>query len=120
MPGNIRIVLVEPGPVTSNTDGTAVHAEERRHTVWATRRDGTGDTFTEARVATTDAETIFRIRDFGPKGLRPDTDWRIIDTYDDDREYRISRVVRVKARRSLRSNHFDLYGSYRGEGRVAA
>lgn len=118
--GNIRIVLVEPGGKTSDSYGTVTPQAERRHTVWADRRDGPGDTFAESRVSSTDAEVIFRIRDFGPKGLRPTTDWTIIDTYDGDRPYRITRVVRVKVRAALRSNWFDLYGSFRGGRRAAA
>lgn len=118
MPENIQIVLVEPGRTVSNADGGA-QASEVRHSVWANRRDGTGDTFVEGRTRTVDSETIFRIRDFGPNGLRPTTDWRLIDLFDENREYRIAHVGRVRSRGGQgRSTHFDLHGYSRG--RVAA
>ena len=108
MEGNIKIVLIEPDDA-----GT-------RHDVWAQRRDISGFAYTESEAVTAESETVFRIKDFGPKGLRPDTDWRIVDTFDENREYRIRWVKRVIIRGNMRSTYFDLYGSYRGvEGEAA-
>ena len=113
--GNIPIYLVEPGEVVADTFGGAAPATETRHEVWAERRDIAGYAFTESRAVTAQAETVFRIKDFGGGiGFRPTTDWWIIDREDGDREYRIVRVHRVHLRGGARATYFDLYGSYRG------
>ena len=113
--GNIKIILVDPGPTTPDSSGGAERKQERRHEVWAQRRDISGFSFVESRAKTSNVEVVFRIKNFGTAGLRPTTDWYIIDSFDGDREYRIVRVHRVLLRGAARSTYFDLYGSYRGQ-----
>lgn len=116
--GNIQIVLVDPGAVTTDSFGGAQRAEVR-HTVWAQRRDIAGFQVTEQRAVSAEAEVVFRVKDLEGiwGGIRPTVDWKIIDQFDNNREYRIVRVHRVMLRGAARSPYLDLYGSFRGATR---
>ena len=116
MGGTVRIRLIEPAAPVPNPAGSK-KAIQRSFIMWAKRRDTAGSEFVQERTITVLADAVFRVQNL--PGIRPTTDWSVVDILDGNREYRIERVARLYLNNMAWPNYLDLFCQFRGRRQAA-
>ena len=111
MGGRVRIRLIQPSATVATARGASKPAGST-YRMWAKRRDTAGSEFVQERQVTVLHDAVFRVRNI--QGVRPTTDWIIVDESDGNREYRVERVARLWMNNMTFPNYLDLFCQFRG------